>query len=154
MAIISTSSPAAMNAPFPDHQAWGSPRQWPGNVPSSAIQEVAIMVATDRVRALFADARDLPADALEMLEQGLLRNAAEKAWGATKRATDALALAGPGQDRRGTGAVLRELHWPQDAGIPRPRGTKGTPGTPLLHTAGPPAGGLLLRRPLRAHRGD
>ena len=33
---------------------------------------------------------------------------------------------GPGQDRRGTGAVLRELHWPQDAGIPRPRGTKGT----------------------------
>ena len=151
MAIISTSSPAAMNAPFPDHQAWGSPRQWPGNVPSSAIQEVAIMVATDRVRALFADARDLQADALEMLEQGLLRNAAEKAWGATKRATDALA---PGQDRRGTGAVLRELHWPQDAGIPRPRGTKGTPGAPLLHTAGPPAGGLLLRRPLRAHRGD
>ena len=38
--------------------------------------------------------------------------------------------------------------------IPRPRGTKGTPGAPLLHTAGPPAGGLLLRRPLRAHRGD
>ena len=69
MAIISTSSPAAMNAPFPDHQAWGSPRQWPENVPSSAIQEVAIMVATDRVRALFADARDLQADALEMLEQ-------------------------------------------------------------------------------------
>ena len=81
------------------------------------------MVATDRVRALFADARDLQADALEMLEQGLLRNAAEKAWGATKRATDALAWPG---DRRGTGAVLRELHWPQDAGIPRPRGTKGT----------------------------
>ena len=69
MAIISTSSPAAMDAPFPDHQAWGSPRQWPENVPSSAIQEVAIMVATDRVRALFADARDLQADALEMLEQ-------------------------------------------------------------------------------------
>ena len=39
------------------------------------------MVATDRVRALFADARDLQADALEMLEQGLLRNAAEKALG-------------------------------------------------------------------------
>ena len=28
------------------------------------------MVATDRVRALFADARDLQADALEMLEPG------------------------------------------------------------------------------------
>ena len=106
MAIISTSSPAAMNAPFPDHQAWGSPRQWPGNVPSSAIQEVAIMVATDRVRALFADARDLQADALEMLEQGLLRNAAEKAWGATKRATDALAGPGwpwPGPERNRSG---------------------------------------------------
>ena len=56
------------------------------------------MVATDRVRALFADARDLQADALEMLEQGLLRNAAEKAWGATKRATDALALARTGEE--------------------------------------------------------
>ena len=41
------------------------------------------MVATDRVRALFADARDLQADALEMLAQVRMRNAAEKAWGAT-----------------------------------------------------------------------
>ena len=48
MAIISASSPAAMNAP------------------SSAIQEVAIVVATDRVRVLFADARGLQADALEI----------------------------------------------------------------------------------------
>ena len=37
------------------------------------------MVATDRVRAPFADARDLHADALEMLAQGRIRNAAEKA---------------------------------------------------------------------------
>ena len=59
------------------------------------------MVATDRVRALFADARDLQSDALEMLALGRIRNAAEKAWGATKRATDALVLA---QDRRGAGA--------------------------------------------------
>ena len=58
------------------------------------------MVATDRVRALFADARDLQADALEMLEQGRIRNAAEKAWGATKRATDALALARTGEGNR------------------------------------------------------
>ena len=48
MAIISASSPAAMNAP------------------SSAIQEVAIVVATDRVKVLFADARGLQADALEI----------------------------------------------------------------------------------------
>ena len=43
--------------------------------------------------AIFADARVLYADALEMLESGKLRNAAEKAWGATKRATDALIIA-------------------------------------------------------------
>ena len=51
------------------------------------------MVATDRVRFLFADARTLYDDAIEMLDQGKIRNAAEKAWGATKRATDALVLA-------------------------------------------------------------
>ena len=41
-----------------------------GMYPSSARQEVAIVVATDRVRPLFADARDLDTAALEMLEQG------------------------------------------------------------------------------------
>ena len=49
------------------------------------------MVATERVNFLFADARSLYDGALEMLAQGKLRNAAEKVWGATKRATDALA---------------------------------------------------------------
>ena len=37
------------------------------------------MVATDRAREIFADARALQDDALDMLAQGLLRNAAEKA---------------------------------------------------------------------------
>ena len=46
-----------------------------------------------RPDAIFADLYD---DALEMLEQGKIRNAAEKAWGATKRATDALILARTG----------------------------------------------------------
>ena len=46
---------------------------------------------------IFADARILYDDALEMLEVGKIRNAAEKAWGATKRATDALILARTGQ---------------------------------------------------------
>ena len=60
------------------------------------------MVATDRVRALFADARELYADALEMLAQGRIRNAAEKAGGGTKRATDALVLANiPAMNRSG-----------------------------------------------------
>ena len=43
------------------------------------------MVATDRGRFLISDARTLYDDALEMLDQGKIRNAAEKAWGATKR---------------------------------------------------------------------
>ena len=46
--------------------------------------------STDRVETIFRDARELQADALEMLAQGRIRNAAEKAWGATKRFTDAL----------------------------------------------------------------
>ena len=39
------------------------------------------MVATERVNFLFADGRALYYDALEMLSQGKIRNAAEKAWG-------------------------------------------------------------------------
>jgi hypothetical protein len=51
------------------------------------------MVATDRVSTIFADARSVHADALRLLEAGDIRDAAEKAWCATKRATDALILA-------------------------------------------------------------
>ena len=48
---------------------------------------------TGRAPAIFADARALHADALRLLEAGDIRDAAEKAWCATKRATDALILA-------------------------------------------------------------
>ena len=41
---------------------------------------------------LFADAREVHRQALERLEAGDIRDAAEKAWCATKRATDALVL--------------------------------------------------------------
>ena len=51
------------------------------------------MVATNRVSAIFSDARALHADALQLMEAGDIRDAAEKAWCATKRATDALILA-------------------------------------------------------------
>ena len=51
------------------------------------------MLATDRVSNIFADARAVHADALRLLEAGDIRDAAEKAWCATKRATDALILA-------------------------------------------------------------
>ena len=59
--------------------------------------------------AIFADARALYDDAMEMLEQGKLRNAAEKAWGATKRATDALILARTGELPPTTAITSREL---------------------------------------------
>ncbi len=54
------------------------------------------MVTTDDVTAIFADVRAVHADALRLLAAGDIRDAAEKAWCATKRATDALILARTG----------------------------------------------------------
>ena len=56
------------------------------------------MVVTDRVSAIFADARTVHAESLRLLESGDIRDAAEKAWCATKRATDALILARTGTE--------------------------------------------------------
>lgn len=70
------------------------------------------MMRPERVRFLFADARELYADALEQAAAGKLRNAAEKAWGATKRATDALIVARTGREpgtSRHTRRGLRRL---------------------------------------------
>ncbi len=52
---------------------------------------------------IFADARQVHAQALERLEHGDIRDAAEKAWCATKRATDALILALIGEEPGPTG---------------------------------------------------
>ena len=67
------------------------------------------MLQPERVAFLLADARDLHQDALEMLEQDRLRNAADKAWCATKRATDALILARTGDEPRTSGETMRML---------------------------------------------
>ena len=56
-----------------------------------------MVATTDRVPAIFADARAVHADALRLLEAGDIRDAAEKAWCATKRATDALIIARTGE---------------------------------------------------------
>ncbi len=56
------------------------------------------MLSTDRVSSSFADARAVYTDALKLLESGDIRDAAEKAWCATKRATDALILARTGEE--------------------------------------------------------
>ena len=67
------------------------------------------MLEPERVAFLLADARDLHRDALEMLELNHLRNAADKAWCATKRATDALILARTGDEPRTSGETMRML---------------------------------------------
>ena len=67
------------------------------------------MLETKQVEVIFDDARGLYDDALEMLELGRLRNAAEKAWCATKRATDAMILARTGTEPRTSGQTMRML---------------------------------------------
>ena len=64
------------------------------------------------VREIFADAHQLHAQALRMLDQGDLRDASEKAWCAVKRSSDALILARTGREVRytsQTSAGLRDL---------------------------------------------
>ena len=51
------------------------------------------MVTTDRVQEIFTDVRAMHEAALERLEASDVRDSAEKAWCATRRATDALILA-------------------------------------------------------------
>ena len=67
------------------------------------------MVATDRTSTIFADARAVHADALRLLEAGDVRDAAEKAWCATKRATDALILAQTGEEPETTAMTTEGL---------------------------------------------
>ena len=71
-----------------------------------------MVVATDRVKEIFDDARAQHRSALERLEAGDIRDAAEKAWCATKRATDALLLARTGiepESSTETSSRLRQL---------------------------------------------
>ena len=63
----------------------------------------------DRVDELFADARNVHAQAIERLQNGDIRDAAEKAWCATKRATDALILARTGEESPTTAATTDHL---------------------------------------------
>ena len=63
----------------------------------------------DRVAELVTDARQVQSQAIERLEAGDLRDAAEKAWCATKRATDALILAHTGEEPPTTAATTDHL---------------------------------------------
>ena len=65
------------------------------------------MLSTERVLLLFKDARRLEALAQERLISGDVRDAAEKAWGLTKRAADALVLARTGEEPSTAGRTAR-----------------------------------------------
>ena len=65
--------------------------------------------ATDRVSEIFADARTLQDSAVQKSEEGDIRDAAEKAWCAAKRAADALILARTGFEPEATHQTSREL---------------------------------------------
>lgn len=56
------------------------------------------MIENGEVRELFDDARFMESEAMERLDAGDIRDAAEKAWCATRRATNALILARTGQE--------------------------------------------------------
>ncbi len=60
-------------------------------------------------QAIFADARRMYDEAVARLEAGDVRDAAEKAWCATKRATDALILARTGEEPGPTGRTSDAL---------------------------------------------
>ena len=67
------------------------------------------MATLDRVNDIFADAKSLHAASLERLAAGDIRDASEKAWGATKRATDALILARLGWEPERTSDTSTQL---------------------------------------------
>ena len=67
------------------------------------------MVATDEVREIFADAYLMYDSAIERLTAGDVRDSAEKAWCATKRATDALILERTGELPETTGMTSTQI---------------------------------------------
>ena len=108
----------------------------------------------DRVDELFADARQVHAQAVERLEHGDIRDAAEKAWCAAKRATDGLILALTGEEPSTTAATTNYL----DSLARRVPDTRRLQG-PLLQPDPQPPRDVLLRRILQRpdrtpHQGD
>ncbi len=67
------------------------------------------MLEAVRISDIMADARLMQQEAVRLLEQGDIRDAAEKAWCATLRATNALILARTGEEPQRTPATARML---------------------------------------------
>ena len=98
----------------------------------------------DRVDELFADARNVHAQAIERLQNGDIRDAAEKAWCATKRATDALILDRTGEEPTTTAATTDHPRQP----LPSRPGNSNAPRS-LLQPNPQPARYVLLFRLLQ-----
>ena len=62
-----------------------------------------------RVELIFKDAESLFRDAIEELDRGKIRDAAEKSWGAALRATNALILALTGEEPERTPLTSKKL---------------------------------------------
>lgn len=62
------------------------------------------------VKDIIQDAYHLYEKAIDELERGNIREAAEKAWGATARATGALILGMSGEKLEGTIGMTKKLH--------------------------------------------
>ena len=75
----------------------------------TAKQPLADDSPAERAAALFADARALHDAALGRLHAGDIRDAAEKAWCATKRAADGLIVARTGQTPKESPDTTRQL---------------------------------------------
>ena len=67
------------------------------------------MTTTFDVQAIFQDAHNMHTAAMSRMEQGDIRDAAEKAWCATLRATEALVLARTGEQPHTSTAAGRRL---------------------------------------------
>ena len=82
----------------------------PGMSDMTAEQPPGSDAAADRVTALFADARALHDAALDRMGAGDIRDAAEKAWCATKRAADGLIVARTGEEPAKSPVTTREIN--------------------------------------------
>ena len=67
------------------------------------------MATALEVKTIFKDAHDMHSAAMSQMLKGDVRDAAEKAWCATKRATDALILARTGEETEKSPATSRAL---------------------------------------------
>ena len=87
--------------------------------PWTSFEDNILATETDSILSLINDAKSLHRSAMAQVDNQDLRDAAEKAWCATKRATDALILFWTGAEPEYTSVTTREIDrlGQDDAGI-------------------------------------